>query len=506
MLVSRPVTCVLATLLALPVTAQTLSLDKEGGAIGGPTRFTIQGEPLEPYALLLDLAEQPTTLPALGVTLEISDRFAWLTFAVPGWFGTTDGQGRATPGLAMPNDPGLVDCVFSLQCIAGTGPFRSSNLARVTPQVRGTFLPTLEAPAIPIAGGTVIARDDDEYLFVGGSGPLAQRYQNRTEQWQPAGVTFGVGLLSQSTPLADGRVLFTGGLDATTGQPTDAAAIYDPASGTTTTLTMQSPRAGHGASQLGNGLVLITGGVSAFDLADPLALFNGILGSTELFDPATETFAPGPQMLEPRALHTSTTLTSGQALIAGGITLLPVINLPTVSATAYRFNPASQSFGLPSFFSGARFLHSAAALDDGRVLLAGGLSLDLAAFLASGDATDLVVGTRDDCVRYSEGFFGLGSFETVPGLQVGRAAPAMAPLPGGGALIAGGFQLGIDLAGQGLTADATASADVFTTGPNAITPTGAMAAPRLFPLAVDIGGGSILIVGGGPATAEIYQR
>jgi len=39
---------------------------------------------------------------------------------------------------------------------------------------------------------------------------------------------------------------------------------------------------------------------------------------------------------------------------------------------------------------------------------------------------------------FSVGLFGFGTFTTVPGMQEGRAGAAIAPLPNGGALIAGG--------------------------------------------------------------------
>ena len=87
----------------------------------------------------------------------------------------------------------------------------------------------------------VVAEDHGDFLFVGGSGPVAQRYSERLEEWELAGASFGVGLLAQTTALPDGRVLFTGGLDLLTGQPTDAAAIYDPATQTTTPLIRRDP-------------------------------------------------------------------------------------------------------------------------------------------------------------------------------------------------------------------------------------------------------------------------
>jgi len=496
----------LTAALAAPLAAQNLSLDKVGGALGGTTTFPLHGAPNEAYVVLFDLIEQATPIPGLGITLDITDQLAWLCFSLPTFSGVTDASGNATATLSFPNDPFFSGLVWSFQAVAGNGPWRVSNLVRVTPQAPGTFVPALNQPSVPIAGGGTATAPNNELLFVGGSGPVAQRYLSRTEEWQLAGASFGVGLLSQTTGLPDGRVLFTGGVDVTTGQPTTAAAVYDPVTQTTTTLTMAAPRAGHGASVMGNGKVLISGGLASVDLTNPLALFAGVQATTEVFDPANNTFTAGPNMLEARALHTSTTLTSGQVLVAGGITLIPIINIPTVSATAYRFNPSSGSFGLPSAFSGARFLHTACPLSDGKVLLVGGLTLDLTQFLQTGQIQDLIVGTRTDCQVYTPSLFGFGTFATVNGMQVGRAGAAVAPLPSGGALIAGGFEVAIDASTSTFVATASATADRFAQGPNSLTPTGSMAAPRLFPTTVNLPDGTIMVVGGGPTDAEIYQR
>jgi len=494
-----------ALALTLLAPAQTLSLDKTGGGIGDAVIFRLQGPPTAMYALLFSLVEQVTPLPALGITLAISDAYAGPSLAIPGFLGDLDAAGAATVTLPIPNDPTLAGLLVPLQAIANAPPFVVSNLVRVTVQQRGTFAPSLTQPSVPVLGGGVANAADGALLFVGGSGPVAQLYDSRIEDWSPGGVTFGVGLLSQSTGLQDGRVLFTGGLD-TTGQPTTAAAVYDPVAQTTTTLTMGSARAGHGASVMGNGRVLITGGFRTLSLSDPLALFAGIQATTEIFDPATNAFAPGPTMLEARALHSSTTLTNGNVLIAGGLSLIPIINIPTVSSTAYRFNPATNSFGLPAFISGARFLHTAAPLSNGKVLIAGGVTLDLSVFLTTGNIADIIIGTLTDCQLFSVGLFGFGTFTTVPGMQEGRAGAAIAPLPNGGALIAGGFQLTIDVPNSTFLINATATADTFAQSPNLITPTGSMAAPRLFPVTAQLPDGTIMVVGGGPAQTEIYQH
>jgi hypothetical protein len=499
-------TLALAFCLHPNASAQGLSLDKTGGGIPGSIAWNLRGTPNTLYGLLLGFSEQVTPVPELGITLAINLDFASISLSLPGFLGTLSGSGTAAASLAVPNDPGLQGAVLSCQAIGAPGPFVVSNLVRVTPQVVGTFAFPLNQPPLPIAGGGFATAPDGGLLFLGGSGPAAQLYKSRTEEWELAGATFGVGLLSQTTGLPDGRVLFTGGLDLLTGQPTTAAAVYDPVTQQTTTLAMAFPRAGHGASVMGNGKVLITGGYQTFDLTNPLSFFQGIQATTEVFDPASGVFTPGPTMLEPRGLHTSTTLTSGQVLIAGGMTLLPIVNLPTVSATAYRFNPATNSFGFPAFFSGSRFMHSAVGLSNGRVLIAGGLTLDLTTFLQTGNLADIIVGTRTDCQVYTPAIGSFGTFATVAGMQEGRAGAALAPLPGGGALIAGGFQLTIDLTTNTFVIASTASADVFSQGPNAIVPTGPMAAPRQFPVTANLPDGTILVVGGGPVQAEIYQR
>jgi hypothetical protein len=425
--------------------------------------------------------------------------------STPTFFGVTDNAGAATAVLGIPNDPFFANWLLSFQAIAGSGTYRVSNLVRLTTQVVGTFAPALHQPPLPIIAGGTAPAANNELLFVGGSGPAAQMYRSRTEDWVAAGTTFGVGLFSQTTGLADGRILFTGGIDPTTGQTTANAAIYDPVAQTTTTLTMSTPRAGHGASLMGNGRVLVTGGLSALDLQNPLSLFTGLLVSTEIFDPVTNTFSAGPNMLEARGLHTSTTLTNGQVLIAGGLSLIPIINIPTVSSTAYKFNPATSSFGVPAVFSGGRFLHSAAPLTGGRVLLVGGISLDLTQFLLTLNPLDLIFTTRTDCQVYTPVIGSFGTFATATGMQIGRAAPAVASLPNGGALIAGGFELQINPQTQTFGFVPTATADLFSSNPNAITATGSMAAARVFPLSVNLPDGNIMVLGGG-VPAEIYQR
>lgn len=504
----NPTLPVLAALALTPaLAAQGFSLDKIGGGMPGNTSFQVRnGIANNVYLILYAFTEVSTPVPALGITLDIPDTYAGPAMDVPGFFGYLNAQGAANASIAIPYDPSFEGLAMAFQAIQGDGTtWSTSNKVRVTVQTNATFADTLTQPAVPILSGGVVTLPNGEFLFAGGSGPVAQRYKSRTEEWELAGATFGVGILSQSTGLADGRVLFTGGLDLTTGQPSTAAAVYDPVAGTTTNLTMALPRAGHGASLLNNGRVLISGGLTSFDLTNPLSIFNGLTNTCEIYDPATNTIIPGPTMLEARALHTSTTLTTGDVLIAGGLSLLPIVNIPTVSATAYRYSPTTNSFGFPALMNSARFFHSAAPLTNGRVLLAGGLTLDLSVFLQTGQIQDIIIGTRSDCLVYQPSLFGFGTFTAVPGMQEGRAGAGIAPLPNGGALIAGGFRLTIDIPTQTFQIGTTATADVFQQGPNRLFATGSMSAARFLPIGVRLPDNTVMMVGGGPSNAEVWQ-
>jgi hypothetical protein len=117
---------------------------------------------------------------------------------------------------------------------------------------------------------------------------------------------------------------------------------------------------------------------------------------------------------------------------------------------------------------------------------------------------DLVVGTRTDCQVYTPSLFGFGTFATVNGMSEGRAGAAVAALPGGGALMAGGVQIAFDLANNNFAFNPVSSADRFFTN-NTIAPTGSMANARAFPVAFNLPDGTVMVSGGGPVGVEIYQ-
>src|SRR5207253_3216452 len=92
-----------------------------------------------------------------------------------------------------------------------------------------------------------------------------------------------------------------------------SAELYDPATGTfTATGDMIAVQNGHTATLLPNGKVLIAGGESALNNS------GSALATAELYDPSVGTFSATGYMTRARAGHTATLLNSGQVLIAGG--------------------------------------------------------------------------------------------------------------------------------------------------------------------------------------------
>lgn len=120
--------------------------------------------------------------------------------------------------------------------------------------------------------------------------------------------------------LPDGRVLVAGGWIVDEDDPSkQTAQIYDPTADTwEATELLNEPRMWHTLTLLPDGRALAVGGMDVdaivVDAFEPLA-------TTEIFDPATNEWLPGPDMEEPRYDHTATLLPDGRIFLFGGITL-----------------------------------------------------------------------------------------------------------------------------------------------------------------------------------------
>jgi hypothetical protein len=137
-----------------------------------------------------------------------------------------------------------------------------------------------------------------------------------------------------------------------------------PGSGTDACVSLAEPRAGHSATLLEDGRVLLAGGFQ-LDLNEELST----LASAELFDPVSGTLEPAPGA-SPRAFHTATRLPGGKVLLAGGEVSSVEGTVPVRSALVLDVARGTYT-GVE--FKTARGHHAAVADAGGRVLLVGGV-------------------------------------------------------------------------------------------------------------------------------------
>jgi len=215
-----------------------------------------------------------------------------------------------------------------------------------------------------------------------------------------------------ATLLADGRVLIVGGCSLAGCDGTLAGAeFYEPAGRRFAAgPRMRQPRAGHTASPLPDGRVLVLGGYPAEG--------RGPLRQAEIYDPRSGTFAPAGAMASGRGAHTATRLADGRVLIAGGVDGI------TALSAVEMFDPATNRFHQAAPLPGPRATHGAALLRDGRVLVAGGQ-----AGVGHGNAL------LDTAVVYDPA---KDTWTPTAPLAVAKYKLAIAPLPDGGAMVVGG--------------------------------------------------------------------
>ena len=296
--------------------------------------------------------------------------------------------------------------------------------------------------------------------------------------------------LSRAAESTYGQILVAGG-SGTSGS-LSSVELYDPASNgfAGSAPAMNADRQFHTVNLIVSGpnagKVLLAGGLSD----------SGTLASTELYYPALNTFAFGPNMNVGRDHHSATVISSGpkagEILLAGGESRnYGVISL----ASTEIYDPAANKFVVGPTMNDGRYAHTATVIasgpNAGRILLAGGLNTAYGPLVSTElydpAANKFTAGPKMNVAR-----FGHTSTVIASGPNAGKI------------LLAGGFD----------NNDSLASTEIYDPAANkfAVGPT--LKAARRFHTATVISSGpnadKILLAGGlnnnGPlASTEIYD-
>jgi hypothetical protein len=225
------------------------------------------------------------------------------------------------------------------------------------------------ALASPRANPTGVAIGGGDAIVAGGCDVAActadtERWNASTNTWTSRAALAGPRGNATATALADGRVLVVGGCtDPACATVLGDATVYDPAADTWSDAgSMLSLRAGHTATLLGDGSVLVAGGCSD-------ASCTSVLSSVEIWQASGGggSFAPTPPMAGARHHHTATLLENGEVLIAGGADPSGA----TVPTSEVYLPVARQWIGTSAMLM-SRAYHIGVGLADGRVVVAGG--------------------------------------------------------------------------------------------------------------------------------------
>jgi hypothetical protein len=382
------------------------------------------------------------------------------------------------------------------------GPVGSLTPTTVSPIVgTPTAAPTQASQPTP-AGQTSSAPATAAPLGTGGD---ASRTSGRLGSWTGAKSMATAREQHTATILQDGRVLVAGGFDVSGGSATAQASVevYDPGTGAwTAAASMSAGRAGHTATALPSGKVLVVGGQNQ----------GGALATAEQYDPATNKWSAAGQLATARYGHATVLLTTGKVLVVGG---RASASAPVSSTELY--DPAANSWSAGPNLSVARSDLTATLLDDGRVLVAGGdasasttaapqqtadlidpqgraatRAVNMGASRAGHTATLLLDGrvmvTGGTGSPRAEVFApALGTWSAAAAPSAVRHAPAAVLLPSGQVLVAGGAD-----------SAALSSAEVYNPTTNTWSAATAMSTARWELTLTLLQNGQVLAAGGSP--------
>ena len=226
-------------------------------------------------------------------------------------------------------------------------------------------------PLEPRTGHTATLLANGSVLVVGGQSTMtgatlssAEIYNPLLDRWTATGALTQARYRHSATLLASGRVLVAGG-DAAAGTfdtTLATAEIYDPATDRWSAANrLRTARAGHTATALADGRVLVVGGAN---FAGGRILYD--INEAEVFNEQGLLWTSG-GLMTPRVEHTATRLQTGEVAIVGGYSGNP-------HALVEIFSPSTTTWRFASSLPQARHRHAAVLAPDGSLIVTGGLT------------------------------------------------------------------------------------------------------------------------------------
>ena len=414
--------------------AQNLKMNTCGGAVGQNLQIDVtngQANAVLLHVMSLQRALIPLSLidPSESRSLGLQPDLVLINLL--------DAAGSYSTVFSIPNNPALSGTLVhqALTLVGLTLAFDEVSEVVTTPYGIGTAFvaePVTMAfdrtfsTAVPLAGGNVL-------ICGGGSGQLLfQNGSATTEIWDPVSRTVQPGPSMTSarsahtmTQLQDGRYLFVGGVSATN-VPQASCEVFDPQSNTFTAVaSMGAIRAHHTATLLSDGRVLIAGGIQ--NMSNGTLAVTSSTATTTIFNPTSNTWAAGPNLSRPRGAHMAVHLGNGKVLICGGLSYTSFFGFlsPNIQARGELFDEITNTLTATPNMATQRALAGAFLLPNGRALVVGGMTGNVA---AGGVPTAL-------CETYNPA---TNSWATSPARAVPLAVPRCVTLADGTIISVGG--------------------------------------------------------------------